>query len=100
MTDLYHSTGFKLQQGLDQMRASMSETIELESISRLDVKPGETLVLRMPYRLSPQNVAAIEQRVRPHLPDGVRLLVIERDVEPFVVASASEFQPVPDKYRT
>lgn len=55
--------------------------IELEDVSRLDIKPGETLVVRMHRVLSEEHMSAVRERVLPHLPDGVRLLVVGSDVD-------------------
>lgn len=77
----------------------MSETIELESISRLEIKPGETLVVRVDLRLSQAEALDVKRRIQPHLPDGVKLLVVGEGVDLQVVARDSEWQPVPDKWR-
>jgi len=77
----------------------MSETIELGSIARLDMKPGETLVVRFDRRLSQSEAADAKHHIQPHLPDGVKLLVVGEGVDLQVVTAASEWQPVPDKWR-
>lgn len=59
----------------------MEDTIPLQSISRLDIQPGETLVVHMHRVLSQQAAHDVRQRILPHLPDGVRLLVLGSDIE-------------------
>lgn len=61
--------------------AAHEDTIPIESISRLDVKPGETLVVQMDVRLTQQDAHDIRGRILPHLPDGVRLLVVGSGIE-------------------
>lgn len=54
----------------------MSETIEVESIRRLNIKAGETLVFALPDRLSMQEMDDARERVEAHLPAGVKVLFI------------------------
>lgn len=61
--------------------AAHEDTIPIESISRLDVKSGETLVVQMDVRLTQQDAHDIRGRILPHLPDGVRLLVVGSGIE-------------------
>lgn len=66
----------------------MSRTIELESIRRLDIKPGETLVVRVPTR----DTAAIREArdgLIAALPRGVKVLVIGPDVDLSVLCPSS-----------
>lgn len=67
----------------------MSETIELESIRRLDIKPGETLVVRFDQHITDQFAKDAKERIRPNLPDDVKLLVLGPGIELEVVAGAS-----------
>lgn len=76
------------------------EDIPIESIAKLDIQPGETLVVRLHRVLSPEQLHDVRERIRPALPDGARVLVVGSDIELTKVASVSEFQPVPDKYRS
>ena len=66
----------------------MSETIEIESIRRLDVKPGETLCIKLPGRESASELARLRALVQENLPDGVKLLLLMPDVDVFVVNAA------------
>lgn len=59
----------------------MEDTIPVESVSRLDIQPGETLVVRMHCTLSAQEAQQVKDRMLPHLPDGVRLLVLGSGIE-------------------
>lgn len=65
----------------------MSETIEVESIRRLDVKPGETLVVTVPDDLTEQEIHDTRDALLKNLPDGVAAIVMNRDVELSVVSS-------------
>lgn len=65
----------------------MSETIEVESIRRLDVKPGETLVVTLPETARPEDMASIEAAMVDRMPDGVKLLIVSHDVELGVVSA-------------
>lgn len=68
----------------------MTQQIEIESIARLDVKPGETLVVNLGNRL-----ITVEQRnqiadtVRQHMPEGVEVLITIGDVELKVIGKDS-----------
>lgn len=61
--------------------------IEVESIRRLDVKPGETLVVRVGDGADQETVEHIAHVMRERLPRGVDLLVVASDVELQVVAA-------------
>jgi hypothetical protein len=65
----------------------VSETIEVESIRRLDVKPGETLVITLPHHLSAQEMDELRVKIEDRLPDGVKALLTSPDVELTVVAA-------------
>jgi hypothetical protein len=67
----------------------VSQTIEIESIARLDVKPGETLVVTMPYQLSRDDAIEVQRTIQDRLPDGVDVLVVPRGVVFNVVALAT-----------
>lgn len=64
--------------------------IEVESIARLDVKPGETLVVKIPESLTAQQVGVVAEAVRDQLPDGVKVLVLGGSVELEVIGRTDE----------
>lgn len=52
------------------------------SIAKLDLKPGDTLVVRFNDRLASNDmVRAARSALSPSVPDGVKILVIGRDVD-------------------
>lgn len=65
----------------------MTQTIEVESIKRLDVKPGETLVVTLPESAEPRDMQAIRIAMEGHVPDGVRLLIVSHSVELGVISA-------------
>lgn len=65
----------------------MSEIIEVESIRRLDVGVGETLVFTLPDRLSMKEIDDLREKVEAHLPAGVRVLFTAPGVEMTVVVA-------------
>jgi hypothetical protein len=67
-------------------KARSSTPIEIESIRRLDVKPGETLVVRVDAFVHEDQLAQVKAAVRAELPDGVHVLVTNGHVDMFVVA--------------
>jgi hypothetical protein len=66
----------------------VSDHIKIESIRRVDVKPGETLVIRLPEEtfLNPDGLARLRQELEANLPDGVKTLIVKAGVELEVVA--------------
>jgi predicted nucleic acid-binding OB-fold protein len=62
--------------------------LPVESIRRLEVKAGETLVVRVPSLTSKLQLEDIKATAQANLPDGVRVLVSNGEVELFVVANA------------
>lgn len=54
----------------------MSQTIEVESIRRLDIKPGETLVATLPISATPNHAAQAYAELKARLPDDVKVLVV------------------------
>lgn len=65
----------------------MTQTIEIESIARLDVKPGETLVVNLGNHLEDaETVRRIADTVRQKIPEGVEVLITSGDVELKVIA--------------
>lgn len=59
---------------------------EIESIRRLNVKPGEVLVVAIPSGSTAARTQEIADLVRQRLPDGVEVLVATKDVDMQVVA--------------
>jgi hypothetical protein len=73
----------------------MSELIEVESIKRLSIKSGETLVLQLPESMDMATVEATQDRVLRELPDwlgipDVRLLVLHGDIELTVISEGAD----------
>lgn len=63
--------------------------IEVEDIRRLDVKAGETLVVRFPLPATAEHANAARANIREALPEDVKLLCIfGGPVEMEVVADA------------
>lgn len=65
----------------------MTQAIEVESIRRLDINPGETLVVGLPERATPEDVARVHATLPDYLPDGVDLLVVAANVDLSVIAA-------------
>lgn len=72
----------------------MSQTIELESIRRLDVKPGETLVATLPEGVTRQEWAQVRDALAEYVPEGAKLLVVSGVVD-LSVLSADPCPSVP-----
>lgn len=69
---------------------TVSGHVEIGSIKRLAIKPGETLVVKVHRRhLTQQEADGVKTSVAPCLPDGVRLLVHAEDMELSVVSAES-----------
>jgi hypothetical protein len=66
----------------------VSETIEVESIRRLDVKPGETLCVKLPGGPSEAEMDRLRALLTDNLPEGVKVLFFGSGVEVFVVNDA------------
>jgi hypothetical protein len=67
----------------------MSQTIELESIRRVDIKPGETLVATLPAGATRQEVEEVRDSLHRLLPDGVKVLVGNSNVDLNVISCPS-----------
>jgi hypothetical protein len=67
----------------------MSQTIELESIRRVDIKPGETLVATLPGTATRQEVEEVRDSLHRLLPDGVKVLVVNSNVDLNVIPCPS-----------
>jgi hypothetical protein len=83
-----YSSGIRLEQGLRAL-AGEDGAIRVESIRRLDVKPGETLVVRAAKRVNQQIAADIRRLIEPHLPQGVGVLVLGPDFDLEVVSASN-----------
>lgn len=68
----------------------MSDPIMLESVQRLDVKPGETVVLKLAAEPTEQEAQRITEQLRRAIPDGAKLLLLGPGMEISVVAEAPE----------
>lgn len=68
----------------------MARTIEVESIERLDVQPGETLVVTLPSDCLFEDVVRVKDEFQDRLPEGVKLLVLNGAVRLGVVARSDE----------
>ncbi len=55
--------------------------VELESIRRLAIKPGETLVATLPRDTDPQTFHKVKDAIAGHLPYGVKLILMLAHVE-------------------
>lgn len=64
----------------------MTQTIELESIKRLDIKPGETLVATLPAAMTHADMLRVKDHLVAALPPDVRLFVTSTDVDLSVLA--------------
>jgi hypothetical protein len=71
----------------------MAADLPIESIAKLDIQPGETLVVRMHRVLSEQERHEVHERVRPCLPDGVRVLVLGSGIELTKLAAGNGDRP-------
>lgn len=69
-------------------------TVEIESLARLDVKPGETLVVRVPAEgLTFEYVRQLEDGLCARLPAGVNFIILGADVDLSVVSSDAVARP-------
>lgn len=62
----------------------MAEQIEVESIRRLDIKPGEVLVVQIPLRTD-KEIASVRDQLLRLLPEGIRVIVTGPDVDMQVI---------------
>lgn len=67
----------------------MTQTIELESIRRLNIKPGETLVVGLPERAGPDQARQAMATLKACIPPGVAVLVVEHGTTLDVLVAAS-----------
>jgi hypothetical protein len=73
---------------------STSQPIGVESIRRLDVKPGETLVVTLPEGTRREDWTLVRDALTEYLPDGAKLLVVSGNVDLGVI-SADPCRSVP-----
>jgi hypothetical protein len=71
----------------------VSQTIELESIRRLDIKPGEYLVVTLPADTWRETVHQIREQMEAHLPEGVKLMLMSANVELSVLCPSNPACP-------
>lgn len=64
-----------------------------ESIRRLEVKPGETVVVRLPMTATEDTLDEFCEVFKKNLPDGVRCLIVSDDIELTVVADGAVARP-------
>jgi hypothetical protein len=64
--------------------------IPLESIKRLDVHPGETLIITVPDDLDQHELHVLRERLKAEIPEGVRVLIVPPSMDVQVVANAAE----------
>lgn len=66
----------------------MSQTIELESIRRLDIRAGETLVATLPANATLATLHEVKAKLQAELPN-VKLLVVSHNVDLQVLCPSS-----------
>ena len=65
-------------------------------IAKLNLAIGDILVMKVNARLMPQQVEAIKQSVKDSVPDGVKVLVIDKNIN-LTVLSFDEIQKLISK---
>ncbi len=80
------------ERDVEEMRRAMADataTIPIADIRRLDVHPGDTLVVRAPHvRLTRDVADQIERRLLGLIGDGVKVIVMPDDTDITVVRGA------------
>jgi hypothetical protein len=71
----------------------VSQTIEVESIRRLDIKPGETLVVGLPEGTRPEHVPPIRTVLEENMPDDVKLIFVSHGVSLGVISRECPSSP-------
>ena len=71
----------------------MTQTIEVESIRRLDIKPGETLVVGLPDGATPEDAARVKDAVEARVPHGVNVIVMSAGIDLTAVADGCQSSP-------
>ncbi|SDT69500.1 hypothetical protein [Jiangella sp. DSM 45060] len=64
----------------------MSQTIEVESIARLDVRPGESLIVTVPNDFDAADADHVHRALRERLPAGVNVVIVQAGITFQVVA--------------
>lgn len=59
-------------------------------VAKLDVRPGETVVIRVAAPLTNKVIERISEYAKAGLPDGVKLLVLDHNVTLSVVSAVNE----------
>lgn len=80
------------------MTDTTPETIEVESIRRLNVRPGEVLVVTLPGDTSRDQFDAIRAAMAERLPDGIDFLVVNDRVQLGVVSKPRKLPNNPAAY--
>jgi hypothetical protein len=62
------------------------DRLPIESIKRLDVRPGDTLVFTVPAGLNCEEHDLIRQSLKAYLPDSITWIVVTADVTLSVVS--------------
>jgi hypothetical protein len=74
----------------------MTQTIELESIRALNLKPGEVLVAGLPAGATQETAHRLRASLRAVLPVTVSVLVVSDDVDLTVLCPPSPASPADD----
>ena len=74
----------------------MAQTIELESISRLDIKPGEMLVVTLREGTTPKAMQRVRDTLLDFVPADVKLLIVSHSVDLSVLCPPSPACPAAD----
>ena len=61
---------------------------EVGSIAKLETKPGDVVVVTCKRRVGMASLERLAALVKSHLPDGVKCLVLERDISLQVLTRA------------
>jgi hypothetical protein len=73
----------------------VSQAIEIESIARLDIKPGETLLVKLARPITREEAHQIKDTITKELPDGVIVLIVSSDFDFSVVSQSEQLRPAP-----
>jgi len=57
-------------------------------IGKLSLAPGDALVVKVDHPLSEKMAAAIRSHLDPHLPEGVKALILGREIDLAVLTKA------------
>ncbi len=73
--------GMSCEEYEDRVQSGASpahDPYEVRLIARLDVKPGDVVVLTCPHRIADTQKTAIETRFRAVMPDTVRVVLLDQ----------------------